>query len=232
MNPVFLDSKSRIVRIDVDTQYGFCDPTGGLYVKGAELVIPNVARLNRDATKKKYMLIGSVDTHESHSKEFKENGGIWPPHCIKGTRDWLKIPETLPPKFLVFADASYDDPDYNLGPNDETIIDRTNMGQEFGEVAFFFEKDIYSIFDNGNAKALISYMVDDDVAPFEFQVYGVATDYCVKAAVMGIRKISESAKITLITDAIAAVDPKTGEEALAEMAAAGVRFATTAEVLG
>ncbi len=39
----------KIVRVDVDTQHGFCHPKGGLYVQGAEAVLPVVARLNAQA---------------------------------------------------------------------------------------------------------------------------------------------------------------------------------------
>ena len=123
----------KIIRVDVDTQHGFCHPKGGLYVQGAEAVIPVVARLNMQAQERGYALLGSVDTHESYSAEFKENGGIWPVHCVKGTWDWLKAPETLPKRFLVIAAARYELP-----------FDRE-------DVALYFEKDRYSLFDNPNA---------------------------------------------------------------------------------
>ena len=85
-----------LIRIDVDTQNGFCDPAGGLHVKGAERALENVARLNRDALAHGAALVGSVDSHDFSSPEFRENGGPWPTHCVKGTWDWLKPAGVLP----------------------------------------------------------------------------------------------------------------------------------------
>lgn len=190
-----------VVRIDVDTQHGFCDPQGGLYVQGAERVVPVVARLNAEAQARGYVLLGSVDTHESYSKEFQENGGIWPVHCVKGTWDWLKVPETLPKRFLVVAAASYG-----------RTFDRP-------DVALYFEKDLYSLFDNPNADPIVRRLGEQGAT---FQVYGVATDYCVKAAALGVRERCPQARIQLVEDAIAAVTAEGGAKAIAELEAVGV----------
>jgi nicotinamidase/pyrazinamidase len=60
-------------------------------------------------------------------------------------------------------------------------------------------------------------------------VYGVAADYCVKAAVLGLR--SRGCRVEVVEDAIAPVDPKTGDLALAEMRAAGAELVDTETVL-
>lgn len=192
-----------LVRVDVDTQHGFCDPKGGLYVPGAQKVLPLVARLNREAQERGFRLLGSVDTHESYSAEFKENGGPWPVHCVKGTWDWLKPPETLPQRFFIAAAARYERP-----------LDRP-------DVALYFEKDLYSLFDNPNADPIVRGLAAQGA---RFQVYGVATDFCVKAAALGIRERAPKARIQLITDAVAAVSPQGGEQALAELRARGVEL--------
>ncbi len=199
-----------IVRVDVDTQYGFCHPSGGLYVPGAEKVIPLVARLNRDAEERGLRLIGSVDTHESFSREFKENGGSWPVHCVKGTWDWLKVPETLPRRFLILAAATY-----------RELPDRP-------DVALYFEKDVYSLFDNPNAEPLVRRLAEQGAV---FQVYGVATDFCVRAAALGVRLRARPARIQLVEDAIAAVNEQGGREALAELMANGVELVRSSELL-
>src|SRR5262249_22706503 len=116
------------IRVDVDTQHGFCDPKGGLYVRGADRVIENVSRLNRHAAERGIALIGSVDTHDYATPEFRVNGGIWPVHCVKGTWDWLKVPATLPPRFRIVG-------------RDPTDVARASDG---GRAALFFEKDVYS----------------------------------------------------------------------------------------
>jgi nicotinamidase/pyrazinamidase len=199
-----------IVRVDVDTQHGFCHPKGGLYVAGAEAVLPIVARLNAQAQDLGYVQLGSVDTHESCSKEFKENGGVWPVHCVKGTWDWLKHPETLPRRFQIVADARYERP-----------FDRA-------DVALYFEKDLYSLFDNLNADPIVRRLGAQGAC---FQVYGVATDYCVKAAALGIRERCPSCRVVVIEDAVAAVTREGGGQAFAELKAKGVELVKAAEVL-
>lgn len=200
----------KVVRVDVDTQHGFCHPKGGLYVQGAEAVLPVVAKLNAQAEVMGYALLGSVDTHESDSREFKENGGTWPVHCVKGTWDWLKVPETLPRRFLVVANARYERP-----------FDRE-------DVALYFEKDLYSLFDNLNADPVVRRLGEQGAL---FQVYGVATDYCVKAAALGIRERCPHCKVQLVRDAVAGVTREGSEQAVAEMAGKGVEVVVAADVL-
>ena len=57
----------------------------------------------------------------------------------------------------------------------------------------------------------------------EVEVCGIATDYCVRATALDA--VSEGFSTVLRTAACAAVDPQSGERALAEMRAAGVRIA-------
>ncbi len=53
-------------------------------------------------------------------------------------------------------------------------------------------------------------------------VYGVATDYCVKAAALGF--IKRGFRVIVIEDAIAGVKPSSSTSAIAEMKAAGIKF--------
>lgn len=200
----------RIVRVDVDTQHGFCHPEGGLYVQGAQEVLALVARLNAQAQERGHVILGSVDTHESFSAEFQENGGIWPVHCVKGTWDWLKAPETLPKRFLVVAAARY-----------ERSLERD-------DVALYFEKDLYSLFDNPNADPIVRRLGGEGAL---FQIYGVATDYCVKAAALGIRERCPACGIQLVTDAVKPVTSGGGEQAIAQMRSAGIELIDTASAL-
>ena len=200
----------RIVRVDVDTQAGFCTRGGGLHVEGAEHVLPLAARLNADAVAKGIPLLGSVDTHEAHSKEFAVNGGIWPVHCVKGTADWLKLPETLPPKFWIVAAVPY------------PKLERRD------DVALYFEKDLYSLFDNPNADPIVRGFGAERAW---FQLYGVATDYCVKAAALGIRERCPDSRIDVVEDAVRGVAPDTTEAAWKELAAARIGRVRAADLL-
>lgn len=81
------------------------------------------------------------------------------------------------------------------------------------------EKPKLDMFSSPHAARLLS------VLPREAVVFGVATDYCVRLAALGLRR--RGYKVTVVSDAIAGVDPAGTRKALAEMRRAGVRFAST-----
>lgn len=193
---------AKIVRIDVDTQNGFCSKGGGLYVKGAEDVTPLVALLNEECREKGYVLLGSVDTHTCQDPEFKEFGGIWPVHCVKGTEDWLKVRETLPRDFQFVP----------MDPRCPPEVSPTKLGN--GKIALYFEKNVYSIMDNPHARGIIGGFAMNG---YEFEIYGVATDYCVKSAAHSIRSKYPKAVIRVLLYACAGVDLKTTADAIEMM---------------
>jgi nicotinamidase/pyrazinamidase len=67
--------------VDVDTQNDFMLPAGALYVPGAELLLPSIARLNRHAASNRIPLIATMDAHAENDPEFS----VWPAHCVAGT---------------------------------------------------------------------------------------------------------------------------------------------------
>src|ERR1700716_3215864 len=81
----------RTVFFDVDTQIDFLYPAGGLYVPGAERIIPNIAKLNHYAGSNEIPLVSSMDAHSENDTEFLH----YPPHCIAGTLGQRKPTETL-----------------------------------------------------------------------------------------------------------------------------------------
>ena len=198
---------NQIVRVDVDTQFGFCDPKGGLYVKDSERVIEEVARLNREVLVKHGRLIGSVDTHRPHDPEFKENGGLWPVHCVKGTQDWLKVPATLPEDFdFVPMDSKA------TGSDLVSILGRAR--------ALYFEKNSYSLMVNPAAKSTVAALF---VAGFHtFEVYGVATDYCVSATALAIKALLPLATVRVLLYACDGVAKDTTDASIEQMKASGV----------
>ncbi|MCX6620742.1 MAG: isochorismatase family protein [Acidobacteria bacterium] len=82
----------KTVFVDVDTQLDFMVPSGALYVPGAELLIPVIARLNRFAAARGIPILATVDAHAENDPEFQ----VWPPHCIAGTLGQRKVDATLP----------------------------------------------------------------------------------------------------------------------------------------
>jgi nicotinamidase/pyrazinamidase len=86
----------------------------------------------------------------------------------------------------------------------------------------YITKQSYDVFSNPIIKDALKGIK-------EAIVYGVATDYCVKAAVLGMLKMG--IKVIVVADAIMGVDKKTTFEAIQEMINKGVIFKTTKEVI-
>jgi nicotinamidase/pyrazinamidase len=83
--------------IVVDIQNCFC-PGGELPVKEGDKIIPIINRYIHKFQKAGAKIIATRDWHPPDHKSFKEYGGIWPPHCLKGSkgaefRSDLKLPQ-------------------------------------------------------------------------------------------------------------------------------------------
>lgn len=219
------------VFVDVDVQRDFCEEGGALCVKGA----PNAAfrALTAHATAQQIPILGSVDSHAYDAWEFASSGLAgpegerpgFPDHCVKGTAGWLKVDGTLPPRSRFIPNVA--GPSLTLPLSAlvaELVAGRTQ--------ALYFEKEVYSLFANPIAEPLVAALAARLRAAGEephFIVYGVATDYCVKAAATELAR--RGYRTTVLTDAIAGITPEGEREALEELRRAGVGEATTAEIL-
>lgn len=211
------------VFVDVDVQRDFCEPGGALYVPGS----PNdvMRQLVHHAQEKHIPILGSVDSHAWDAWEFASSGRKgpngeqpnFPDHCVKGTAGWLKVDGTLPKSFRFV-------PNVTQAPI-ENIVEEVLRGDTR---AVYFEKEVYSLFANPLAEAFVKMLVERGGKAPEFFVFGVATDYCVRAAALGLAQ--RGYRTALLTDAIAGITPKGVDDALVEMRAAGVRLTTTAEI--
>jgi len=195
--------------VDVDTQYDFMDPQGNLYVSGAEKLLPNLERLTRWAVDHGIPIIASVDAHPPDDSEFKQ----FPPHCVIGTPGQKKIGRTLGnrPLFIENRDLELNIP----------LIEQAGV-LRFDQ--YVFEKQSFCFLDNVNADKILR-----KIAAEKYVVYGVATDYCVKGAALGL--LERKAEVEVVRDAITAVTEKGGSDALDEMKAAGARFVNTEDVV-
>ncbi len=216
------------VFVDVDTQYDFCAPGGALFVAGAPAAMEPCARLVRAAVEAGDVVVGSVDSHAHDAWEFATNGNLgpegakpnFPPHCVKGTPGWLKLPRTLPERFYFVP-----------------CVDDANAAARIpaGTQAVYFEKEVYSLFANPNAARVLDALCP--AGPVEFVVFGVATDYCVRAAALGLvawsaeRPDRAGSRVVVASDAIAAVTEAGGTAALDELQRAGIALRTTDALL-
>jgi nicotinamidase/pyrazinamidase len=70
--------------IVVDIQRDFC-PGGALPVTDGDKIIPAVNQLVRAFEKAALPIFFTRDWHPSNHISFRDNGGPWPPHCVRNT---------------------------------------------------------------------------------------------------------------------------------------------------
>ncbi|MHC4269056.1 MAG: cysteine hydrolase family protein [Planctomycetota bacterium] len=195
--------KNNTVFVDIDTQFDFMDPQGSLYVSDAEDIIKNIKKLFKYAKDLKIRIISSIDAHKIDDPEFK----FFPVHCVKDTPGNQKIDASICRDKIVIENIEQDVTESMLS-HEQIII----------------EKQSHDIFDNKNSDKVIA-----DLDASDYVVFGVATDYCVKVAVLGLLK--RGYKVSLVTDAIKATIKEGEKESLQEMKEAGVFFTNTEGVI-
>jgi len=228
---------------DVDTQKDFMNEKGALYVPDAESIKPNLKLLTDFARENFIPVVGSVDRHFG-TEEYKERegelkvwGGQFPNHCMNETFGQMKICETRVRKG--WQDKSVcREVEHYLVNNLNKKIDEKSLNQAIKGIMdtnkiipinydihrVYLEKQSYDVFTNPNTSELLARAkVNESV------VYGVATDICVRAAVLGMQK--KNIQCYVVKDAIKGVFPDKTKEALEEMVNAGAKLVTTKEVL-
>lgn len=87
----------------VDVQRDFC-PGGALGVPGGDEVVPVLNRYMERFARAGLPVIATRDWHPAETKHFADRGGVWPPHCIQGTRGADFCPGLhLPPNAIVVS---------------------------------------------------------------------------------------------------------------------------------
>jgi nicotinamidase/pyrazinamidase len=86
-----------------------------------------------------------------------------------------------------------------------------------------FEKQQTDMFLSPNLPSLLQELAAD-----EYVVYGVVTEVCVKFAADGLLKTGKP--VTIVTDAIQALDPAAAESYLSDFKKRGGKLATVAEI--
>lgn len=187
------------VFIDIDTQVDFVEPHGSLYVPGAETLKPAFARLLAAAHEWGSPVIASADAHEPGDPEFE----VFPPHCVAGTPGQERVAETA--------------------PQSARVVDVGGTERGTGDTVVL-EKVKFDLFTNPAADRVL-----EETETHTAVVFGVALDYCVRAAALGLRR--RGFETIVVEDATAPVTTEGGAKAEAELREAGIRFATTDEVL-
>lgn len=203
-----------IVMWDVDTQVDFVDPDGRLAVDGAEAIRDNLARITDHARERSLPVWGSVDYHAPDDPELAGDPDFestFPPHCLRDTDGWRKIPETAPRNPL-WIDSE---------PLDREELTETIRNHD-GEI--YFRKQAFDAFTNPNLEPALS-----ERNPFGLVVYGVTLDVCVRHAVQGL--LERGYQVTVVEDATRAIDPSRRDGLLFDWKNFGVQVLGTEELL-
>jgi nicotinamidase-related amidase len=204
-----------IVFWDVDTQYDFMHADGKLYVGGSEEIIPALKRLTQHAHRHGIRIIASADDHVpghrelSATPDWKES---FPEHCMRGTPGQRKVAETHLRNPLVIEPE----------PEDAGAL-AARIKNHDGDI--LFHKHWFDVFTNPNVLPVL-----DALAPTGIVLYGVALDVCDKYAIEGLLRHRPGIPLTLVTDAVRAIDADSAPALLADWQRRGVRLATSAEV--
>lgn len=193
------------VFVDVDTQVDFMTPAGKLYVPRAESMVPVLAALFEYARQTGIRVISSADCHTPDDPEFSQ----FPPHCVVGTAGQARIRQTLLPDHVV------------VEPDQEHLQMPALLAEH---QQLIFNKRTFDLFDNPNAERLVK-----SISVGRYVVFGVATDYCVRAAAAGL--LARGQQVIVVRDAVQAVGEDTGAAAAAELTGAGVRWCDSREIV-
>lgn len=199
---------------DVDTQVDFVHADAKLPVPGAEEAVPAMARLVRWASEHGITHLATADDHELTDPEISNDPDFestYPPHCLRGTPGAARIAET----------AQRDPLPVSLTPYPPGLVASLVEGHR----ELLVLKKTYSAFSNPNLEPLLAALDPDEVL-----VFGVATDVCNHAAILGL--LARGRRVAFVEDASRGLDDGRVAAALEQWRAGGVRFTTSGEVLG
>ena len=200
---------------DVDTQVDFMRPDGKLYVDGAETIVANLRALTDCAHGNGIRIVGSSDNHDPGDDELSETPDFlesFPPHCLRRTEGQARIPETALRDVLV------------VEPEDAIAEVVVRVASHGGDI--LFHKHYFDVFTNPSVTPVVEALAIDEVV-----LYGVALDVCNRYAVEGLLTRHPGVAITVVTDAVRAINEDGRDALLADWRARGVGLLTTADVV-
>ena len=185
-----IDSKAISAHVVVDMLYDFIDGTMACH-NGQKAA---VAARGFIKAHPEMPVLFVCDHHPSDHSSFKDYGGIWPMHCITGTRG-AEIEEGL---------AGY-------ATEELTFYKGEYAGTEQ-----------YSGFEGANASGETLDDKLQELGVRRVYVSGIATEYCIKATCSDL--LAAGYEVCLLTDALAYVDEDGHEKAIAEMDGMGIKM--------
>jgi nicotinamidase/pyrazinamidase len=187
--------------IIVDMQNDFC-PGGALAVAGGDAIVPVINRYIGLFLEGGLPIIASRDWHPRETRHFKEFGGIWPAHCVKGSFGArFRAGLLLPTGTRVFHKGT--DPD----------------------------RDDYSALQgrDDSGRAMADYLKEEGIK--NLFVCGLATDYCVLETVLEGMRLGFSVMVLADAVSGVDAKPGDSERAIAEMVSSGAVLFTIDDLL-
>lgn len=176
----------------VDCQHDFID--GTLACEGGERAVRYLVDfLNGHDVRARY----TADWHSPTNHSFRDNGGIWPVHCVAGTRG-AALAEAFTEDVAAEADRPSGANTFRKGRRDEV--------------------EEYSAFDGTNDAGEKL----DDVVGAHVYVGGIASEYCVRETVLAL--LASGRTVTLLVPGLAWVSKADHEKNLADLRERGVAF--------
>ena len=191
-----MDYNNETALVVVDVQNDFADPSGSLYVRGGDTEV--VAAVNREVTRAvaaRGNVFYTQDWHPERTPHFAIDGGIWPVHCVAGSRGADFHP-----------DLKVEGPSVRKGANGEDGYSGFTMRDPVsGET---IPTPLAAMIREAGCNRVV--------------VVGLALDYCVKDTALDSAR--EGFETTVLLGATAAVNlaPNDSDKAIAELRQAGV----------
>ncbi len=171
---------------NVDTQNDFIEPTGKLYVQGAEKLKPILKKITRFAAENKIRVVNTCDFHLINSNELSANPDFvttFPEHCMAGTSGAEFIDETRPELPAIVDWMTH-----------LAILPHLANADQIRNIVI--RKDAFDVFEGNQYTTKILGLLN----PEKVFVYGVTTNVCVDRAVCGLVQLGY--KVFVFEDAI------------------------------
>jgi nicotinamidase/pyrazinamidase len=191
---------ARDALVIVDVQNDFC-PGGALAVSHGDRVVPTLNRYAERFARRGAAVFASRDWHPERTKHFKADGGVWPPHCVQGTRGAELHPDLRLPE-----------------------------GTEVVSKGMDPEADAYSCFQAETADAMPFAAALGERGVGRLFVGGLTTDYCVKATALDALREGFEVVVLEDAVAAVDLIPGDGTRALEAMRDAGARLVRLGDV--
>lgn len=161
------------ILVVIDVQRDFFDPSGSLYVGGSEALPEKIASIAPayDA------VVLTLDWHPAGHCSFKDQGGIWPSHCVAYTQG-AGLPDCFAPILL--------------RGNTQLFFKGNDAG-----------KEQYGAFEDLDGYPTIAEWFKDCES---IDVCGIAGDYCVKESTLNLLKYVPASKVSILMDCVRSID--------------------------